>query len=685
MDLLPTSQSVVLTGYHLNDDSTDGVANSMKEVTESSSPGRRCGQYTMSQMHSKDTMEKPQYERSCSQDSLDELSMDDYWSEVEHIQKTQENGQEEQEEVVVKVPDEGEVEAEWLKDAGLSGLVNGDTQESIALLSTLTRTQAEAVQRRVETFTMTMRKKNKQQFPDVRDIFSPQSDQTDELDYTESHGQRLPVDLQASSTNEASAAATNENEREDTTEKMEGHLMNQATKDEDIQHAADINLEISYSEQAANMKEKSRNQKPKGEDDASLPNYRLPKDKTGTTKAGDLAPQDMKKVRSLALIELTALYDTLGVDFKHQKAIKVKIRESGLFGVPLPLLLEQDHKKVPGTKVPLIFQKLVSHIEDQGLNTEGILRIPGVASRIKSLCEELEAKFYEGTLNWENVRQHDAVSILKLFVRELPHPLVTVEYLNAFQAVQNLSSRKLQLQALNLLVLLLPNQNRDTLKALLEFLQRLIDNRESNKMTLNNVSVVMAPNLFMFKGYCSKSSGKTQFAMAAGTSNIMRYLIKYQDLLWTVPKFIMNQVRQQNIENHKKLSKDKAMKKLLKKMAYDKDKHERNQTEKSLTDSVTLQGVIRVQAPSLSKVSMAIQLTEELKAGDILARFQQCLSQSRITESANKEEVCLYEIGGNIGERCLDDDTYMKDLYQLNPNAEWVIKPRCQLSCFKNR
>lgn len=30
------------------------------------------------------------------------------------------------------------------------------------------------------------------------------------------------------------------------------------------------------------------------------------------------------------------------------------------------------------------------------------------------------------------------------------------------------------------------------------------------------------------------------------------------------------------------------------------------------------------------------------------------------------------------GERCLDDDTYMKDLYQLNPNAEWVIKSKPQ-------
>lgn len=38
------------------------------------------------------------------------------------------------------------------------------------------------------------------------------------------------------------------------------------------------------------------------------------------------------------------------------------------------------------------------------------------------------------------------------------------------------------------------------------------------------------------------------------------------------------------------------------------------------------QGFIRVQAPQFSKVSMAVQLTEELQAADILTRF---LSQDR--------------------------------------------------------
>lgn len=71
-------------------------------------------------------------------------------------------------------------------------------------------------------------------------------------------------------------------------------------------------------------------------------------------------------------------------------------------------------------------------------------------------------------------------------------------------------------------------------QALLEFLQRVIDHKEHNKMTLNNVAMVMAPNIFMFKGFRSKISGQQEFAMATGMANIVRLLIRYQDLLWTV-------------------------------------------------------------------------------------------------------------------------------------------------------
>uniref|UniRef100_A0A8C6K9A1 Rho GTPase activating protein 18 n=1 Tax=Nothobranchius furzeri TaxID=105023 RepID=A0A8C6K9A1_NOTFU len=551
---------------------------------------------------------------SVFQDSLDELEMDDYWKEVENITSSDGGGGggrgegEAQEEEQQKVPEEGEQEEAWLAEAGLTRLFDDSSAEedSAVFLSTLTRTQAAAVERRVASLHQTLlRRRNRQHLPDVRDIFRPP-------------------------------------------EKTE------------------LNAEVAFSEQALSYWDNHQRLKVTTSLNASddkLPNFKLLRDKTGQTRIGDLSPLDMKKVQRLVLVEVTALFDTAGIDLKAHKAVKVKAKESGLFGVPLNTLLEQDQKRVPGTKVPFILQRLMRYIEEEGLDTEGLLRIPGAATRVKSLCQELESAFYDGTFPWKQLKQHDAASLLKLLIRELPHPLLTVEHLNAFIAVNKFPTKKQQLHALNLLVLLLPETNRDTLKALVEFFQRVIDHQAKNKMTLNNVSVVMAPNIFMFKGFRSKVTEQQEFYMATNTANIVRLLIRYQDLLWTIPKFILNQVRRQNMESQRKLNKEKAVRKLLKKITTDRP-HEKTIPEENS------QGFIRVQAPQFSKVSMAVQLTEDLQAADVLNRF---LSQDSLV-AVKKEDLCLYEIGGNIKERCLDGETFMKDLCQLNPAAEWVIK-----------
>ncbi|XP_067241059.1 rho GTPase-activating protein 18 isoform X4 [Chanodichthys erythropterus] len=651
-------QGVVLTAYTSN---TEAVLTAgCREQTEFPGVSRKTGQYNV--QRSKGPVAAPgsgsgsgkaPYQRCSSQDSLDEQVMVDYFKEVEIIQRS--GDAETQEDVQLKVADEGEQEEAWLMEAGLATLFDESAsggEDSIVLLSTLTRTQAAAVERRVETLKQTLRKRNKPySVPDVREIFKPSPDSQSKQDEAES--------------TERSGSSKLE---------VEG-LGNGAGPDAPGGGAdaeTDINLEVSFSEQALIYKEGLKVTQPQSEADDRLPDFRVSQDKTGQTKVGDLSAEDMKKVRRLVLIEMSALFDTCGIEVKAHKALRVKVRESGLFGVPLSTLLDQDQRRMPGAKVPLILQRLISHIEEQGLDTEGVLRIPGAATRVKAVCHELEHKFYEGMFPWESLKQHDAASLLKLFIRELPYPLLTVEYFNAFISVLKLPTKKQQLQALNLLVLLLPEPNRDTLKALMEFFQRVIDRKDRNKMTLNNVAVVMAPNIFMCKGFRSKISEQQEFAMAAGTANIVRLLIRYQNLLWTIPKFILNQVRKHNMENQRKMNRDRAVKKLLKKMAYDRERASDKQEKNTEADG----GFIRVQAPQFSMVSMAVQLTEDLKASDVLTRF---LSQERFgvcyrSLSVKREDLCLYEMGGNIKERCLDEETYIKALLELNPSAEWVIK-----------
>uniref|UniRef100_A0A672UAD4 Rho GTPase activating protein 28 n=1 Tax=Strigops habroptila TaxID=2489341 RepID=A0A672UAD4_STRHB len=575
----------------------------------------------INRMLSNESAPPPAFSRSNSQASIDSTSMEDFWYEVESIKESSEDGSDEAMLLEFKPADEGELEAEWLQDVGLSTLISGaEEEDGQALLSTLTRTQAAAVQKRYNTYTQTLRKKNKHTVRDVRDIFGT----------SDSSVSNCGLDKGSPSVTE------------------------------------ELSYEVSFSESITVLpktQEWPKNQRFKKEDSA-LPKFIVRKSRFGLTEVGDLSPEDMKKIRYLSLIELTAFYDALGVELKRNRAERVRGRENGLFGVPLTVLLENDQKKVPGIKVPLIFQKLLLKLEETGLETEGILRVPGSASRVKNLHQELEAKFYEDTFDWDQVRNNDAAGLLKMFIRELPSPLFTVEYLPAF-----ITLIKLQLQALHLLIMLLPEANRDTAKAFLQFLKKVVANEGKNKMNLWNVSMIVAPNLFIYKG---KRANQQEMQAAATTAHIVRLLIRYQDILWTVPSFLISQVRKMNeaaMNNSKRqLMFDKGVRKLLRRKTMERERPERPESD-------IPEGVIRVYAPLHSKVSMAIQLNSQTKAKDILARFH-CENSCGSSQNVRGQIQSLHEIGGNIGQHCLDPDAYMLDVYRANPQAEWVIKPK---------
>lgn len=52
------------------------------------------------------------------------------------------------------------------------------------------------------------------------------------------------------------------------------------------------------------------------------------------------------------------------------------------------------------------------------------------------LQQNLETNFYSGNVSWDEVSPNDAAALLKKFIRELPAPLLTAEYLNTFSAVR---------------------------------------------------------------------------------------------------------------------------------------------------------------------------------------------------------------------------------------------------------
>nr|KAF6470740.1 Rho GTPase activating protein 28 [Molossus molossus] len=228
------------------------------------------------------------------------------------------------------------------------------------------------------------------------------------------------------------------------------------------------------------------------------------------------------------------------------------------------------------------------------------------------------------------------------------------------------------------MVMALPDANRDTAQALLTFFNKVVANESKNRMSIWNISTVMAPNLFFSR---SKHSDYEELRLANTAAHIICLMLNYQEILWKVPSFLINQVRRMNEATMLLKKQLPSVKKLLRRKTIEREVIS-PKTSKVLQKSPSLrrmsdvpEGVIRVHAPRLSKVSMAIQLNSQTKAKDILAKFQYENSHGS-SECIKIQNQRLYEIGGNIGQHCLDPDAYILDIYHVNPQAEWVIKPQ---------
>ncbi|XP_067314793.1 rho GTPase-activating protein 40 isoform X1 [Pseudorasbora parva] len=588
------------------------------------------------------------------------LCLESFWSEVETIRSGTES-EPDHSRRDSRQSEDGEQEELWLQDAGLSPLVTGEEEDvdKAALLSTLTKTQAAAVQRRIDSYTCSLRKRNKTPPRHVRDVFTPPLTQS-AVPETRNSESDMHRNMDSVTKTQRSAVSGQET---------------QGLQMEEI-----FITDVAYCEQAAILLKQAKlpqnNSSQCRRDDGTLPRVICPQCRLGVTRVCDLSPPDLKKVRQLALIDMTALCDLLELEVKRHKTCKRKTPESCLFGVPLASLVESDQKIKPSAQIPLLLQALLSFLEKNGLDSEGILRVPGSQSRIKLLQQKLENSFYSGSFCWDEVSPNDAAALLKKFIRELPSPLLTAEHLNTFSAVRDIADLKQKLHMLNLLVLLLPEPNRNTLKALLEFLNKVVFCERSNRMNLWAVSTIMAPNLFLHKAVPSKlAADGPEKGQAERAADIVRLLIRYQDLLWTVPNFLLSQVRKLNENNSRRYQfYDKRIKHLLRKIHTDsRDKPDKNSGESR---------TVKIQLGDVSS-SMEFRLTINSRASDLMSQFYKELQTSENSRSLLKRngstshpDCAIYEVGGNIGEHCLDPETHLFDLHNNNPNGEWIIKLR---------
>uniref|UniRef100_A0A3Q1BA02 Rho-GAP domain-containing protein n=1 Tax=Amphiprion ocellaris TaxID=80972 RepID=A0A3Q1BA02_AMPOC len=157
-----------------------------------------------------------------------------------------------------------------------------------------------------------------------------------------------------------------------------------------------------------------------------------------------------------------------------------------VFGVALETLRE-DGQMVCG--IPLVLRDMVEFLNKNGMHHRGLFRLCGSVVRTRQLRQRWDSG--------ERVDlEHDGdvptvASLLKLFLRELPVPVVPEP-----QRKQLLFQVTEVNQSLRENLCCLPDDNLIILSYLIHFLSRVAAHSQSNHMPVENLATIFGPCIF---------------------------------------------------------------------------------------------------------------------------------------------------------------------------------------------
>uniref|UniRef100_A0A8C2ICV1 Rho GTPase-activating protein 29 n=1 Tax=Cyprinus carpio TaxID=7962 RepID=A0A8C2ICV1_CYPCA len=167
--------------------------------------------------------------------------------------------------------------------------------------------------------------------------------------------------------------------------------------------------------------------------------------------------------------------------------------------------------------IPFIIKKCTSEIENRALNIKGIYRVNGAKSRVEKLCQAFENG--KDLVELSDLYPHDISNVLKLYLRQLPEPLILFRFYNDFIGLAKESqsiivdeveasrgnptpdSSQISVELKRVLFKIkdllrqLPSAHYKTLQFLIQHLHRVTERADENKMTASNLGIIFGPTL----------------------------------------------------------------------------------------------------------------------------------------------------------------------------------------------
>ncbi|XP_030011858.1 rho GTPase-activating protein 22 isoform X3 [Sphaeramia orbicularis] len=167
----------------------------------------------------------------------------------------------------------------------------------------------------------------------------------------------------------------------------------------------------------------------------------------------------------------------------------------GVFGQHLEETMLYEVQSGSQGQVPVLVEQCACFIREHGLKEEGLFRAPGQTNHVRELQDSFDRG--EKPVFDSSTDVHTVASLLKLYIRELPEPVIPFSKYTQFLSCAQLltKDKEMGITELGKQVKSLPQVNYNLLQYICKFLDEVQSHSNENKMSVQNLATVFGPNI----------------------------------------------------------------------------------------------------------------------------------------------------------------------------------------------
>lgn len=250
--------------------------------------------------------------------------------------------------------------------------------------------------------------------------------------------------------------------------------------------------------------------------------YRLPKmtlQEVDLRKARCVALQDSDDVCSLQVTMKgpTILVDCQGLTLyfcmdtpDETKSWRKTIHDAAVRNGP-----NLDQQQLTKDDVPVIVDKCIKFVFAHGSMSEGIYRRSGANTSVTRLLSAFWSDAWSVQLSRQDYTEYDVSSVLKRFFRDLPEPLLTTELHGQFCDIAAGKFKESRIALYRRALEQLPPVNFLTTRKLIAHLHSIHEQREKNRMPVENLAAIWGPTLMHIESSESLEWSKLETGVVA--------------------------------------------------------------------------------------------------------------------------------------------------------------------------